>query len=101
VERGDRRVEGVLVPRHLAGVVLTAVDGQAAEPLQERPDQGVAEERRLGQRSGGPPRGVEQHERVEERVDVVGRDQDRTVRDGRPGALDLLEERGGMRPPPG
>src|SRR6185295_8607955 len=72
-ERLDCTAERVVVAMHLRGIVLLAINGQPTECAQERADEDLLEERRLGQGPRGPSRGEEYKQRIEQRVRMVGR----------------------------
>jgi hypothetical protein len=76
MERVDRGVEGPIVEMHERRIISLPIHGKAAEALQHRSNQRLLEERRLGERACGSPRGVEDHERIYQRVRMVRGHQD-------------------------
>ena len=79
-EGGRGRLEHDLVARRPAPDVLAARHGNRPGQPDERPDDRMAEERRLGERDERSGNRRQQQHRVDERVLVIGGHDDRTAR---------------------
>jgi hypothetical protein len=95
LQRTDRGIERALIQMHQGRIVLAAVYRQAPEPAQKGAREGLIEERGLGERPRGSLSRPEDHQRIDERVRMVRRNEHGAVHERRTRALHVVEDRDG------
>jgi hypothetical protein len=101
LKRRDRRIERSIIEVHEGRIILLPVHREPTQPFEHGPDQCVLEEGRLGQRARSTPGGMEDHQRIDQRVRVVRRHENGARLQPRPRSFNAVEDCHGPTDQPG